>query len=345
MKPLCIDLFCGLGGWTEGFLAEGWNVIGFDIERHDYGSGGYPGQLVIQDVLTLDGAQFKGAACIVASPPCQAYSYMAMPWTRARKMAAGIRQSPERIAKLNALFDACFRIQREASAAAGRYIPLIVENVKGAQPWVGRAKGHFGSFFLWGDIDSVGDRLVSLWTGVQFNAPTLRASRGQKHNPDGTNHGQGSWFKIADSKNRGIKAGDRRVADGTWTHSFADTLAENVKLSGRSLNAGPGKWRPANGLGFEESDQIEAEGVKCGGPAGDDWFAKHNRHEFFGKSMTRDGTKHGRDWFPGYGGGFGWDHSQMRQHSSKSPSRKAASAQIAKIPFILSLWIARCFKP
>lgn len=23
MKPLCIDLFCGLGGWAEGFLAEG----------------------------------------------------------------------------------------------------------------------------------------------------------------------------------------------------------------------------------------------------------------------------------------------------------------------------------
>ena len=44
MKPLCIDLFCGLGGWAEGFLSEGYDVIGFDIERHDYGTGGYPGQ-------------------------------------------------------------------------------------------------------------------------------------------------------------------------------------------------------------------------------------------------------------------------------------------------------------
>ena len=33
-KPLCIDGFCGLGGWAEGFLAEGWDVIGFDIEQH-----------------------------------------------------------------------------------------------------------------------------------------------------------------------------------------------------------------------------------------------------------------------------------------------------------------------
>lgn len=30
-KPLAIDLFCGLGGWTEGLLSEGYNVVGFDI--------------------------------------------------------------------------------------------------------------------------------------------------------------------------------------------------------------------------------------------------------------------------------------------------------------------------
>src|SRR6188508_2094368 len=121
-RPLAIDLFCGLGGWAEGLLAEGFDVVGFDIERHRYpervlNSGArkvaadgvdfnnpnvgssrnrsfnyanqcavkeapltgrwaeYPGQLVIQDVLTLHGSQFKDAALIVASPPCQEYSY------------------------------------------------------------------------------------------------------------------------------------------------------------------------------------------------------------------------------------------------------------------------------
>ena len=58
-KPLAIDLFCGLGGWTDGLLAEGWDVVGFDIERHEYGEHRYPAQLVIQDVLTLHGSQFR----------------------------------------------------------------------------------------------------------------------------------------------------------------------------------------------------------------------------------------------------------------------------------------------
>src|SRR6266404_70735 len=146
MRPLAVDLFCGLGGWTEGLLAEGYEVIGFDIEQHVYGEHRYPAQLVLQDVRTLHGRQFKDAALIVASPPCQAYSWRAMPWK-----AAKAAPPPD-----NSCFEACFRIQQQASEASdGGHIPMVVENVCGAQKWVGRAHWHYGSYYLWGDIPAL----------------------------------------------------------------------------------------------------------------------------------------------------------------------------------------------
>ncbi len=164
MKPLAIDLYAGLGGWTEGLLAEGWDVIGFDIEQHVYGEHRYPAQLVVQDVLTLHGSQFRDAALIVASPPCQAYSYRAMPWKRAKALPP-----PD-----NTLFESCFRIQREACEAAGRHIPLIVENVRGAQKWVGRARWNYGSFYLWGDVPALmPPRGPSKSTGMNWSNQTL----------------------------------------------------------------------------------------------------------------------------------------------------------------------------
>lgn len=186
MKPRAYDLFCGLGGWSKGFLAEGYEAIGYDIERHEYGDKKYPGELRLQDVLTVHGSEFRDAAAIVASPPCQEFSYMALPWSRAKQIAGALREKvpfPDKytgsrtLTELTALFDACFRLQREASEAAGRHIPLVVENVKGAQPWVGRAKAHFGSFYLWGDVESVGNRIT---VGGKFGQ-TLHAAKG----PDG----------------------------------------------------------------------------------------------------------------------------------------------------------------
>jgi len=198
-RPLAIDLFCGLGGWSDGLLAANYDVVGFDIERHEYGEHSYPGTLVIQDVLTLHGAQFRDAALIVASPPCQEYSYMAMPWSRAKAIAAEYRSGVRDTKQLTALFDACFRIQREACEAAGRHIPLVVENVRGAIPWVGRSRWNFGSYHLWGDVPALMPLIkVSKSSGMNWSNRELRGQdftrvAGQQANEGRKHHGD--WFR------------------------------------------------------------------------------------------------------------------------------------------------------
>ena len=192
---VAIDLCCGLGGWTEGLLAEGWRVRGYDIEAHEYGDERYPAELELRNVLEMHGSEIADADLIVASPPCTEYSYMAMPWSRAKQIARALRGEDEfpepyrgsrTVEQLNAIFDACFRLQREASEAAGRHIPMVVENVKGAQPWVGRAAWSFGSFYLWGDVPALmpSARSTKNDGGSWFNI----GSPGQKvvaQNPDG----------------------------------------------------------------------------------------------------------------------------------------------------------------
>lgn len=271
MTPLAIDLFCGLGGWADGFLDEGYDVIGFDIERHDYGTGDYPGQLVLQDVLTLHGSQFKDAAVIVASPPCQAYSYRAMPWKRAKALPP-----PD-----NTLFEACFRIAEEAG------VPVVVENVQGAQKWVGRAKWHYGSYYLWGDVPAL------MPFSQAFKVPGFRFDGSQKS------------FQSESVKVSGLNwSGSDKP--GYVARAF-NTTAEQ-RLGNKGVPHRPtGHWRNPT-----------ENGTKCG-----------------------DGNEY-TSWFNDKGPGAA---TSTAHFGSKSNARKAASAQIAKIPFPLARWIAQCFKP
>jgi len=312
MKPLAIDIYCGLGGWTEGLLAEGWKVVGFDIERHRYmkridaqtesvkrpgmnwsdrskrGSKDaqfnrpaeihpdmewieYPAQLVLQNALTIHGAQFKDARLIVASPPCQEYSYMAMPWSLAKQREREYLDGTRDVKDLTRLFDACFRIQREACEAAGRHIPLVVENVRGAQKWVGRAKWNFGSFYLWGDV------------------PALMPFPKKVQKIHGTKGNGGAWFNTAETA-------DGKYGEGNFRNNIEGAKAPGFRFDGSERS-------------FQSAS---VEGVKS--PEG----------------YERD-----------HPNAFGWKKPNT---NSKSSARKAASAQIAKIPFVLARHIASVYR-
>lgn len=298
---LVIELFCGKFGWSAGALELGAKAIGFDIEHlPHHGSVPDGAELVIQDVLTLRGRQFKHADLILASPPCQKYSWLAMPWSRSKsehsKAAKALRKEWEENGPDNRLFNACFEIQKDACRAAGRYIPMVVENVRGAQEWVGPAKANFGSFYLWGDVAMVGKRIVAR---PQFGSGL---SPGESFKGGG-----GSWFAIANNTN------------------------------GHSMN-------PVHALTAAGNKGIATDrATLLDGTGGTSWFGAGKRADPRttpinpdGTRTMPDGTKIGGDWFSD-------PNSTCRKHGSRSSARKAASAQIAKIPLELSRFIARSY--
>lgn len=134
VKDTVIDLCCGTCNWSRPFVRRGLRVVAYDIYRHAH----VPPEVEFrqQDIRTASGREFAGRTLVVlASPPCDEYARFTMPWTRARN-------PPEPSLEL---WQSCERFAAEAEA------PLILENVQTAQRWHGRARWHYGPFYLWGD--------------------------------------------------------------------------------------------------------------------------------------------------------------------------------------------------
>lgn len=72
MKAL--DLFCGLGGWSDGLVAEGFEVMGVEIEPEIAALYKHP--VIVEDVINLKGSQFPNYDLIVGSPPCRDFTRM-----------------------------------------------------------------------------------------------------------------------------------------------------------------------------------------------------------------------------------------------------------------------------
>lgn len=136
MKPLAIDLYCGLRfGWTRGLVAEGWRVIGYGIAD----VVDYPGEFRRRDVRSVNGSDFERPALILASPPCEQFTRHQLPWLK--------RLNPPEPDL--SLVESAWRIAREAQA------PIVLENVRKAQSWLGKARAHYGSRYLWGDVPAL----------------------------------------------------------------------------------------------------------------------------------------------------------------------------------------------
>jgi hypothetical protein len=243
----------------------------------------------------LHGSQFREAALIVASPPCQGYSYRAMPWSRAKALPP-----PD-----NSLFEACFRIQREACAAAGRHIPLVVENVRGAQKWVGRARWNFGSFYFWGDVPALMPIRIGGFksSGMNWSDQTKRGQDftriAGRQTMDGVKNNGGSWFAIGGP--------GQKVTRENPVHALVKS-GDFTRIAGRQAMEGI-KGVPHRTKGHWTNPAEHDDGIKQGGT----WW-------------------HDPD-------------SVSRTSSSKSSARKMASAMIAKIPLPVSRHIGAVFYP
>lgn len=248
---------------------------------------------------------------------------MAMPWSRAKAIAAEYKSGVRDVKNLTALFDACFRIQREAIEAAGHFIPLVVENVRGACPWVGRSRWNYGSFHLWGDVPA----LMPMTKAIKV--PGFRFD------------GSGKTFQTASVEESGVKAPGMNWSDQTmrgqdFTRLAGKHAATKICDCGHTENDHDiGSDAPCCKCSCINPRYVK-EGMKTAGHANIRDGHPHTRH--LTNQSESDGVKH-------HGSGAIWFDTGPASKSSKSSARKAASAAIAKIPLPLARHIAAVYKP
>ena len=130
-----LDLFCGRFGWSKAFAERGWECVGVDLVEPPE----VPARCSFEqlDILTI-GQHFMGMNFdfICASSPCEQFSVHGM------KHFHPNPPYPELGIKL-------FNHTRAICEASGK--PYIMENVRVAQEFVGRAQNHCGPFYLWGN--------------------------------------------------------------------------------------------------------------------------------------------------------------------------------------------------
>lgn len=132
---LMLDICAGLGGASQAMRARGWDVLTLDYDAAFECD-------VTADIRTW---HYTGPRpdLIWCSPPCDDFARHWMPWQR-KRLPADSRPSLE-------LVNACKRLIAEVQP---RY--WVIENVRGAVPYLGQPQTVVGPFHLWGHFPNVG---------------------------------------------------------------------------------------------------------------------------------------------------------------------------------------------
>ena len=118
LRPLeVLDLFCGLGGWSEVFFDNGHKCTGIDIKKF----WNYPGRFIQADLD--DWIPEKHYDIVLASPPCAEFS-------QAKKWGQGTQD--ERIG-----LDLIYRCWWLIETIKPKY--WVIENVKGLESFFPKA--------------------------------------------------------------------------------------------------------------------------------------------------------------------------------------------------------------
>jgi len=129
---LMYDICCGLKGASKTMLERGWRVVTIDNDPAFDAD-------IVADVRDWHPVGLS-PDLIWASPPCYEFARENMPWCRTG-------ESPDL-----SIVEACWRIIREANP---RY--WIIENVRGAMPYLGQPAFIYGAFYLWGFFPVLGN--------------------------------------------------------------------------------------------------------------------------------------------------------------------------------------------
>lgn len=148
-----LDLFCGRFGWGRIFADKGWEVVGVDlVEPPEIPEGCTFIMADILQIVSSKQGRFSIYECdagpgtgeelwtmkpdfICASSPCEQFSVHGM------KHFHPNPPYPEMGIKL-------FNHTQAICEASG--VPYVMENVRAAQEFVGKAVHHCGPFYLWG---------------------------------------------------------------------------------------------------------------------------------------------------------------------------------------------------